>query len=180
MISKINRKIIILTLFLSYSLWFFIPSARASNGEVLFSNEAVTSSIIDGSLDNDEWFDAYHNIITLTGVEEITPVDVYVKNDLGSLYIAFRIPDSSKSNLLILRFEGEQEPWDAKKSRWDREPWDMFWNGNSWENDTSTIDVITVWGWYTDHWIVEWKIPLNSGDPYDMNVNAGETIKMGI
>ena len=179
MISKNYRKIILLTLFLSYSLLFLIPTVIANNGEVLISNEVANSSIIDGSLDG-EWVDAFHNIITLSGVEEITPVDVYVKNDLNSLYIAFRIPDPSKSNLLVLRFGNEQEPLDAKNSRSDLDPGDMFWNGDGWENDTSTIDVLAVWGWYTDHWIVEWKIPLNSGDPDDMNFTAGETIKMGV
>jgi len=174
-----NKKIILLTLFLSYFLLFLIPPVRANNGEVLICNEATTPPTIDGSLD-DEWDDAYHNIITLVGAEEISPIDVYVKNDWGSLYIALRIPDPSKSDLLVLRFEGEQGPWDAKNSRWDQEPWDMFWDGDGWENDTSTIDVLAVWGWHTDHWIVEWKIPLNSGDPDDMNVNAGETIKMGV
>lgn len=156
-----------------------IPPVRANNGEVLSSNEATMAPTIDGFLD-DEWNDAYHNLITLVGAEDISPVDLYIKNDWGSLYIALRIPDSSKSDLLVLRFEGEQGPWDAKISRWDQEPGDMFWDGEGWENDTSTIDVLAVWGWYTDHWIVEWKIPLHSGDPDDMYVNAGETVKIGL
>jgi hypothetical protein len=179
MISKMIRKIFLLPLFLTCFLLLLIPPVRANNGEVIVSNIAMISPTIDGSL-VDEWEDAHHNLITLVGVGEITPVDIFVKNDGGSLYLALRIPDSSMNDLLVLRFQGEEGPWDAKMSQASQEPWDMYWDGDSWEFDSSMIDVLVEWGWHTDHWIVEWKIPLKSSDLHDMRVNAGETIKLGI
>ena len=90
MISKMNRKIILLTLFLSCFLLFMIPPVRANNGEVLSSNEATISPTIDGFLD-DEWNDSYHNLITLVGVEDISPVDLYIKNDQFQINISSNI-----------------------------------------------------------------------------------------
>ena len=154
------------------------PTCKADT--IIESKDAYTEPVINGLISEREYYDANHNKITLySSSGTITNVDYYIKNNEDFIYIAFRIPDPQLGNLMILRFKDSAGNTVAKHSKYDQDPWEMYWNGEEWVNRGS-VSVVVSWGSYESYQIVEWKIPINSGQENDLSIRPGELVRFGV
>jgi len=182
---KVNKKTIHTTF--SFSLFivlsFLLSNAVHASDNILLSFEAIQVPVIDGVLSENEWNDAYMEIITLSSTigEDFTPVTIFIKNDNENIYFAFNIHNQEESNLMGLRFGDNHGLYDCKNYRWDQTEWDLFYNGSDWIGDSApSAEHETSWVIYDDHHIIEWKIPLVNESSEDISVLPRETIRFQV
>jgi hypothetical protein len=164
-------------------LLLLLPSIYFTNAQdstaALFSNDTIVTPKIDGNMIEAEWNDSYKNVIGLNGLNSINSCEVYIKNDNEYLYIAFKVIDPKHSNLIILSFADNYGNLVSKHMRWDLGSWELYWDGSQWVYNQLT-SVVSEWAYYDPIQIVEWKIPLKSGNLHDLVINPGDSIRLGI
>ena len=144
--------------------------------------------------DNDEWDDAYARIVTLN---DGSTVLLLLKNDANYLYVAVvytLASNNSANNRVTLYFDqgvggGENDDQltannenmvsSNRASAASHDPWDRYWDGSSWVNDSSGVDFDVYEGYYNDVYQWEFAIPLNNGNADDLNVNGGSSTDAG-
>jgi len=178
-----------LTIFLFLIILFIMissPFPSTMGSDVLSSAWSTDAVNIDGTINHEEWGEAYRNTLSF--------ITLYLKNDESTLFFAFEIYDVNDQNdALYLYFdEGENGGlFDQQMTVGDEDfKWsaahgsyysDRFYQSDSppfWEDDSKyggTIDGEVVWLYHTDHWEIEWSIPLNA-ETKDLNVNLLDSI----
>jgi hypothetical protein len=152
---------------------------------------------IDGLLET-EWNAANRHEIALHGSDNIMlrSVQVYIMNDRESLYLGFWIPDATPSpgDVLSLLFDqgvaGNDYDGALTGNNEDGKCWssaqslqDFFYNGIEWSSDVTyggTVDGRASGSWIDDHWEIEFKIPMSSGDPFDLDITTGTIVGLFI
>lgn len=176
--SKISHKYflpMIFTLFLVKSIFLVLAYDK-----VVVCSELINKPTIDGIIEDEEWSDSYLNVFSLfyNETKQHKPVEIYMKNDEKNLYVAFRCYDPDDNNLMIIGLQDSKGNLDSKFHRSDEGPWDMFWNGTGWDKDSQLRDVSASWGRSGNSTIIEWRIPLNTGDAQDVHIKPHDTVKI--
>lgn len=176
--SEISNKYILTVIITLFMINSSFPILAYDN--IVVSSELINKPTIDGIIEDDEWSDSYLNVLSLhiNSTDDFKPVEFYLKNDEKNLYAAFRCYDPFDSNLMIIRIQDSKGNLDSKYHRSDEGPWDTFWNGTWWVQDSQPRDVSASWGRSGNSTIIEWRIPMNSGDAQDLEIKPHDTVKI--
>ncbi|RKY13109.1 MAG: hypothetical protein DRP63_09965, partial [Planctomycetota bacterium] len=173
-----------------YSAWTTKPPKI--NGCITDATNAKGSAV--PGTDNDEWDDAYVRVVTL---DDGSTVTLLLKNDANYLYVAvvYRLAgNNSANNRVTLYFDqgvggGENDDQltannenmvsSNRASTAAHDPWDRYWDGSKWVDDSSGVDFDVYEGYYNDIYQWEFAIPLKNGNADDLKVNGGSSTNPG-
>lgn len=158
------------------------------------STFTIDSPIIDGRMEDGEWLNKIE--IKLNGFsdddhydgeenEKLTKTaDLYVMNDAENIYIAVVLEDMPEEDEDFLRLEFDQGD-DAVHTDGDEDMAslcglgynDCHWNVDRWQADTNYHgEMVRRWSVADRKYVYEFRKPLNSSDPQDINLKAGDTV----
>ena len=158
------------------------------------STFTIDSPIIDGRMEDGEWLNKIE--IKLNGFsnddhydgeenEKLTKTaDLYVMNDAENIYIAIVLGDMVEEDEDFLRLEFDQGN-DIIHTDGDEDMSslcglgynDCHWNVDGWHADTNYHgEMVRRWSVTDRKYVYEFRKPLNSGDPQDMRLKAGDTV----
>jgi hypothetical protein len=146
----------------------------------LISNWATTTPTIDGTETTPgEWDDARHYEIAFYEISTLVGVaDLWVKNDASDLYMLWMgSPDLLGAQTFYFDPENDGLLGPGREDAKAVIEWDSFadghYTGTNWAGDPTPVDGEQS---ATPALYREVRIPLNSGDLYDMAVVPGDTI----
>ena len=169
-----------------------VPSSEsAANGShnTLYSRMLMMPVTVDGVIGTSEWADAYRTNISIGTDPLISSSEIWIKNDESYLYMAIKFAGVAEGIAFYFDEEhdhqltnyGEDQKWFVLTpiiQGWFDGSWiEAEWRG---DDDLSPTGLqgpfLGAWTYSARLWNLEWKMPLDSPDPLDLNVESGSTL----